>query len=136
MILLLTEKEIKMLGETILEAIDTKVCPLIEKVERIEKLDQVSQADLQNLRETLKTDLQATCSATLKGFIDDTSKKLHVTGKIMGSLMRVLRKISSANVCDKDIKGLALLMDEPMPETEGLNKDQLNQLFEKNWKET
>jgi hypothetical protein len=134
--LLLTEKEIKMLGETILEAIDAKVSPLIEKVERIEKLDRVSQADLQNLHETLKTDLQAASCDDLKTFMGDTGKKFRVTAKIIGPLMRVLRKQSSANVCDKDIKGLALLMDEPLPETEGLNKDQLNELFEKVWKET
>jgi hypothetical protein len=134
--LLLTEKEIKMLGETILEAIDAKVSPLIEKVERIEKLNPVSQTDLQNLHETLKTDLQAASCDDLKTFMDDTGKKFHVTAKIIGPLMRVLRKQLNANVCDKDIKGLALLMDEPMPETEGLNKDQLNELFEKIWKET
>lgn len=125
-----------MLGETILEVIDAKVSPLIEKVERIEKLDRVSQADLQNLHETLEADFRAVYCNDLKPFMDDTGKKFHVTAKIIGPLMRVLKKQSGANVCDKDIKGLALLMDEPLPETEGLNKDQLNELFEKVWKET
>jgi hypothetical protein len=133
--LLLTEKEIKMLGETILEAIDTKVSPIIEKIERIEKPDQVSQADLENFRASLKADFQAVGSditntiqalTTLK---DDIGKKFHVAAKTIGSIMLVLRKQSGANICDKDIKGLALLMGEQMPETEGLNKDQLNRNF-------
>lgn len=124
-----------MLGETILECIETKVSPLIEKVERIEKLDRVSQTDLEKLHETLKADLQAASCSHLQTFTADTEKKFHVTAKIIAPLMRVLRKELSANVCAKDIKGLGLLMSEPIPETEGLNQDQLNELFEKIWKE-
>lgn len=110
--LLLTEKEIRMLGETILEAIDTKVSPLIEKVERIEKLDRVSHADLQNLHETLKADLQAASCTDLKGFIDDTGRKFHVTGKLIESTMNALEQTTRAKKCEDDVKGIAVLKGE------------------------
>lgn len=126
----------KEMGEAILEAIELKLSPIREKVEKIASLERVTQADLDNLQKSLKADLQAARCADLELFKDDTGKKFHVAAKIIGPLMRVLRKQLGANVCDKDIKGLALLMGEPMPETEGLNKDQLNELFEKTWKET
>ncbi len=141
---MLTENEIKILAETILEVIETKLSPLKEKVERIEKEkpDRVSQADLENFRGSLKADFETVGSditntiGSLTTLKDDTGKKFHVAAKVIGPMILILRKKLGANVCDKDIQGLALLMNEPMPETEGLNRDQLNELFEKTWKET
>jgi hypothetical protein len=138
--MLLTKKEAQILGENVLEAIDAKVAPIIEKIETLK--DQVSQADLENFRESLKADFQAVDSditntiGTLATLKDDIDKKFHIAAKIIVPIIHILRKQSGANVCDKDIKGLALLLGESMPQTEGLNKDQLNELFEKTWKET
>ena len=46
----------------------------------------------------------------------------------------ILIKTHGANVCREDIEGLAILRNEPIPSTEGLDREQLKALFLKQMK--
>lgn len=113
--MLLTETEIKMLGETILEALDAKIAPIIEKVEKIERQERIGQPELENFRESLRPDFQAIggditrAIGALTTFKDDTGKKFNVTAKLIESAMNALEQTTRAKKCEDDVKGLALL---------------------------
>lgn len=139
--MLLTKTDVEILAESILEVIDTKLAPLIEKVAKIERQERIGQPELEVFRESLKPNFQIVSSditktiEALAALKNETGKKFHITAKILVPLMWVLRKESGADICAADIEGLAFLMGEPIPKTEGLSKEQLNDLFEKIWKE-
>jgi hypothetical protein len=120
----------KEMADAILEAIESKLSPLREKIEIIEKLgsDRVSQADLDNFRKSLETDFQAVGTdidntiEALRIFENDTGKKFHVTGKLFQSTMDALQQTTSAKKCEDDIKGIALLKGEEKPIANGGGK--------------
>lgn len=101
------------MSKAVLEIIDAKLSPILEKLQKMESLTRedferfclsIREKDGQSLN-TWKADLD-------KKFAE-LDKKFVVVARLIESVMDGVEKTTSARKCEADIKGIKLLKGEP-----------------------
>lgn len=112
------------MSKAVLEIIDLKLSPILEKLEKIDSNLSSIQEDVDNLKKVL--DRPQTCPEIEQ--FKQIEKKFLVLAKTLGPMMYIMKKTMGANICDGDVKALALLSNEPMEKWH--SKDQFEALRE------
>lgn len=128
------------MSKAVLEIIDLKLSPILEKLEKIEaellpirgKLESLEPIDLSSIREDvnkLKGLLEGPQKCPKLEQFEALNEKFKVVANFLENHVYLLVKTEGANPCADDITGLAVLRNEEPPSTEGLDSDQLKALF-------
>jgi hypothetical protein len=128
------------MSKAVLEIIDLRLSPILEKLEKIEaellpireKFESLEPTVLSPIRQdvdSLKKLLEAPQKCPKLEQFEALDEKFKVVANFLENLIYLVMKTQGANPCAEDIKGLAILRNEEPPSTEGLDKDQLKALF-------
>lgn len=103
------------MGKAVLEIIDLKLSPILEKLEKLERMEFSSREDFgKSCLATREKDAQV-FSADKANFdrkFADVEKKFLVTARLIESVMDAVEKTSPAKKCEADKKGIQLLKGE------------------------
>lgn len=100
------------MSKAVLETIDAKLSPILEKLQNIESL---RKEDFEKLcLSTREKDGQAlnTWKGDLERKLADLDQKIVVVARLIESVMDAVEKTTSARKCEADIKGIKLLKGE------------------------
>jgi len=103
------------MGKAVLEIIDLKLSPILERLEKLERMEFLSREDFgKSCLATGEKDAQVFSAdkANLDRKFADVEKKFLVTARLIESVMDTVEKISPAKKCEADIKGIQLLKGE------------------------
>jgi len=110
------------------EQLDAELAPIREKLDGLESTDvSAIRHDVDGLKRLLESPQQ--CPKK-----EELDQKFKVLANFIENHLYMFMKVNGANVCAEDITGLAVLRNEEVPSTKGLDKSQLKELFIKGMK--